>query len=149
MGRLLLGIVGILVICFWIIVGCTCSHIIFIILLYIQVLLRKDRLAIIWSKGTLIAARSVEEHKTRFKISTAEVVSLRFVSHSKEEVANDVQERVHGTASGGCTSKVGDHEAGMVAQASCFVVSLKKKQDMADKLLSPLAQKNGRCIHRP
>ena len=69
------------------------------------------------------------------------MVSLRFVSHSKEEVAKDAQERVHGTASGGCTSKVGDHEAGMEAQASCFVVSLKKKQDMADKLLSPLAQK--------
>jgi hypothetical protein len=68
-------------------------------------------------------------------------VSLRFVSHSKEEVATDVQERVHGTASGGCTSKVGDHEAGMEAQSSCFVVSLKKKQDMADKLLSLLAQK--------
>ena len=64
-----------------------------------------------------------------------------FVSHSKEEVAKDAQERVHGTASGGCTSKVDDHEAGMEAQASCFVVSLKKKQDMADKLLSPLAQK--------
>ena len=69
------------------------------------------------------------------------MVSLRFVSHSKEEVAKDAQERVHGTASRGCTSKVGDHEAGMEAQASCFVVSLKKKQDMADKLLSPLAQK--------
>ena len=52
-----------------------------------------------------------------------------FVSHSKEEVAKDAQERVHGTASGGCTSKVGDHEAGMEAQISCFVVSLKKKQD--------------------
>ena len=69
------------------------------------------------------------------------MVSLRFVSHSKEEVAKDAQERVHGTASGGYTSKVGDLEAGMEVQASCFVVSLKKKQDMADKLLSPLAQK--------
>ena len=69
------------------------------------------------------------------------MVSLRFVSHSKEKVAKNAQERVHGTASGGCTSKVADHEAGMEAQASCFVVSLKKKQDMADKLLSILAQK--------
>jgi len=59
MDRLLHGIAGILVICLWIIVGCTCSHIIFIILLYIQALLHKDRLAIIWSKRTLIAARSV------------------------------------------------------------------------------------------
>ena len=69
------------------------------------------------------------------------MVSLRLISHPKEEVVNDAQERVHGTASGGCTSKVGDHEAGMEAQTSCFVVSLKKKQDMTDKLLSPLAQK--------
>ena len=69
------------------------------------------------------------------------MVSLRFVSHSKEEVAKDAQERVHGIASGGCTSKVDDHEAGMEAQASCFIVSLKKKQYMADKLLLPLAQK--------
>ena len=69
------------------------------------------------------------------------MVSLRFVSHSKEEVAKDAHGRVHGTTSGGCTSKVCNHEAGMEAQASCFIVSLKKKQDMADKLLSPLAQK--------
>ena len=64
------------------------------------------------------------------------MVSLRFVSHSKEEVAKDAQKRVHGTASGGCTSKVGDHEAGMEAQASCFVVSLKKKQDVADVFIA-------------
>ena len=69
------------------------------------------------------------------------MVSLRLISNPKEEAAKDAQERVHGTASGGCTSKIGDHEAGMEAQASCFVVSLKKKQDMTDKLLSPLAQK--------
>ena len=56
-----------------------------------------------------------EWHKIRFKICTAEVVSLRLVSHPKEEAAKGAQERVHGTASGGCTSKVGDHEAGMEA----------------------------------
>ena len=54
-------------------------------------------------------------HKTRLKISTVEVVSFRLVSHPKEEAATDAQEGVHGTASGGCTSKVGDHEAGMKA----------------------------------
>ena len=52
-----------------------------------------------------------------------------------------MHKKVYGATSGGCTSKVGDHEAGMEAQSSCFIVSLKKKQDMADKLLLPLAQK--------
>jgi len=42
-------------------------------------------------------------------------VSLRLVSDLKEEAAADAQEGVYGTASGGCTSKVGDHEAGMEA----------------------------------
>ena len=69
------------------------------------------------------------------------MVSFRFVTHPKEKAAKDAQERIHGTASRGYTNKVDDHEADMEAQASCFVVSLKKKQDMADKLLSILAQK--------
>jgi len=43
------------------------------------------------------------------------VVSLRLISHPKEEAATDAQEGVHGTATGGCTSKVDDHEAGMEA----------------------------------
>ena len=75
-------------------------------------------------------------HEARFKVFTAEVVSLRLVSHSKEEAAIDAQ-GVHGTTSGGCTSKVGDHEAGMKAKASCLVTSLKKKQDMADRIYHP------------
>ena len=56
-----------------------------------------------------------EGHKTRFKISTAEVVSLRLVSHPKEKVAADAQKGVYGAANRGCTSKVGDHEVGMEA----------------------------------
>ena len=43
----------------------------------------------------------------------ADMVSLRLVSHPKEKAAADAQERVYGTASGGCTSKVGDHKAGI------------------------------------
>ena len=43
----------------WIIVGYIYNHIIFNILLYIQIVFRKDRLTIIWSKKTLIAARTV------------------------------------------------------------------------------------------
>jgi len=42
-------------------------------------------------------------------------VSFRLVSHPKEEAATDAQEGMHGTKSGGCTSKVSDHEAGMEA----------------------------------
>jgi len=37
-------------------------------------------------------------------------VSLRLVSYPKEKAATDTQE-VHGTTSGGYTSKVSDHEA--------------------------------------
>ena len=66
-SQLLHGIAGILVICLWIIVGCTCSHIIFVILLYIQVLLHKDRLVIIWSKKTLIAAKSVRRAQNKIQ----------------------------------------------------------------------------------
>jgi hypothetical protein len=54
-------------------------------------------------------------HKTRLKISTVEVVSFRLVSHPKEQAAMDAQEGVHGTASEGSTSEVGDHEAGTEA----------------------------------
>ena len=61
------------------------------------------------------------------KIFTAEVVSLGLISHPKEKAAKDAQERVHGTASRGYTNKVGDHEAGMEAQANCFIISLRKK----------------------
>ena len=45
--------------------------------------------------------RSREERKTRFKVLTAEVVSLRFVSHPKKKAATDAQE--------------GDYEVGMEA----------------------------------
>ena len=37
------------------------------------------------------------------------------ISHPKEEAVMNAQKRVYGTTSGGCTSKVGDHEAGMEA----------------------------------
>ena len=60
LNRLLHGSGHILVIIhLWIIVGCICNYIIFNILLCIQIVFRKDRLAIIWSKKTLIAARRV------------------------------------------------------------------------------------------
>jgi len=42
-------------------------------------------------------------------------MSLRLVSYPKDKAATDAQEGVHRTTSGGYTSKVGDHEAGMEA----------------------------------
>jgi len=42
-------------------------------------------------------------------------VSLGLVSYPKEKAATDAQEGVHGTISGGYTSKVDNHEAGMGA----------------------------------
>ena len=60
MSRLLHGSGHILVIIhLWIIVGYICNHIIFNILLCIQIVFHKDRLAIIWSRKTLIAAMRV------------------------------------------------------------------------------------------
>ena len=53
--------------------------------------------------------------KARQQVFTAEVVPFRLVSHPKEKAVADAQEGVYGTASGGCTSKVGDHEAGIEA----------------------------------
>ena len=57
--------------------------------------------------------RGREERKTGFKVLTVEVVSLRLVSYSKDMATTDAQEGVHGITSGGYTSKVGDHKAGM------------------------------------
>jgi hypothetical protein len=59
--------------------------------------------------------RGREESKTGFKVHTAEVVSLSLVSYPKEKAAMDAKEGVHGTTSGGYTSKVGDYKAGMDA----------------------------------
>ena len=58
--------------------------------------------------------RGREERKKRFKVLTTEVMPLRLVSYPKEKAATDTQE-VHGTTSGGYTSKVGDRDAGMEA----------------------------------
>ena len=58
--------------------------------------------------------RGREECKTGFKVLTTEVVSLRLISYPKEKAVMNAQ-GVHGTTSGGYTSKVGDHKAGMEA----------------------------------
>ena len=68
--RLFRGIIGILVICLWIIVGCICNHIKFNILLCIQIMLHhKDRLfpAIIWSRKILITARGMRRAQSKIQ----------------------------------------------------------------------------------
>ena len=54
-----------------------------------------------------------EGRKARFKVFTAEVVSFRLVSHSEAKAVMDAQKGVYETTSGGCTSKVSNHKAGM------------------------------------
>jgi hypothetical protein len=63
------------------------------------------------------------------------------ISRSKEEVATFAQARVDGATSGGRANKASSHEESLEAEANCFIINLKKKQDMADNFLSPLPQK--------
>jgi len=56
-------------------------------------------------------------------VFAAEVVSLRLISHPKEKITTDAQERVSGATSGGA-SKVSDYKEGVAAEASCFIVSM-------------------------
>ena len=67
-----------------------------------------------------------EKRKTEFKILTAKVVSLRFVSYPKEKAATDAPEGVHGTTSGGHAKDVSDNEEGVATQTSCFNIDLRK-----------------------
>ena len=68
--------------------------------------------------------RKWEERKTRLKIFTVEVVSLRLVSHSEKEVTMNAQARISGATSGGSISKVRNDWAGMEAKTSCFIINL-------------------------
>ena len=117
-NRLLHGFGRILIIThLWTIVECICIHILFNILLHVQVMVfLKDRLllAIIWSKANLIAARMVR----RIWSETTNIYSQRGVPPAylttKEKAATDAQEEVRGTTNG-YTNKVSDREAGMEA----------------------------------
>ena len=82
----------------------------------------KDRLllAITRSNKVLIAAKRMKRVGARFKVFTAEVVSLRFVSYSEAKAVTYAQEGVDGTASGGRAEDVSDNEEGVAAQTSCF-----------------------------
>jgi hypothetical protein len=57
-------------------------------------------------------------------VFTAEVVPLRHISHSKQEVTTDAQARINGATGGGSTSKVSNYQAGMEAEVGCFIVTL-------------------------
>ena len=76
-------------------------------------------------KSVLIDDEGCEKNKKQDKkVFASKVVSLRLVSHPKEKITTDVQARISGATSGGCTSKVNNYEEGMEAKASCFIVSL-------------------------
>ena len=62
----------------------------------------------------------------RFKVSTAEVVSLRLVSYSETKTTTYAQERINGATSGGRANKTSSHEESLETKASCF--NLKKNK---------------------
>ena len=109
---------------------CICFYILFNIILDIQVMVfLKDwlLLAIIWSKANLSAARMVR----RIWSETTSIYSQGGVPQvylkPKREGCNRCIGRISWNNKWRWTSKVGNHEAGMEAQASFFVINLKKK----------------------
>ena len=56
--------------------------------------------------------------ETRFKIFTAEVVSLRLVSYPKAKIATFTQIRNDGTRSGGQANKTNSHEESLETEAN-------------------------------
>ena len=85
----------------------------------------KDRLAIIWSKRILIAARRVEGREGKFKVLTVEVVSLRLISHPKKEATTFAQARINGATSGRRANKASNHEKSLETEANYFIINLK------------------------
>ena len=73
--------------------------------------------------------REWEEQGARFKVFTAEVVSLRFVSYSEAKAATYGQGG-NGTTSGDRAEDVSDNEEGVAAQTSCFNIDLSKTWPM-------------------
>ena len=128
--RLLHSIAGILTfIHLWIIVGCICNHIIFNILLCIQIMhYYKDRLllAIIRSSKILIAAKRMRRARSKIQsiYSRGGVPQTCLILRS--EGAMYAQEGGNGTISGGRAKDVSDNEEGVAAQTSCFNIDLSK-----------------------
>ena len=76
-------------------------------------------------KSVLIDDEGCEKNKKQDKkVFAGKVVSLRLVSHPKEKITTDVQARINGATCGGSTSKVSSYQAGMEAEAGCFIVIL-------------------------
>ena len=66
----------------------------------------------------------------RFKVFTAEVVSLRLVSYSEAKAATYAQEGSNGATSGGRAKDISDNEEGVAAQTNWFNIDLSKKWPM-------------------
>ena len=75
--------------------------------------------------------------ETRFKIFTAEVVSLGLVSYPKAKIAMFTQTRNDGTRSGGQANKASSHEKSLETETNWFIINLKGKQVMADNFCRP------------
>ena len=73
-----------------------------------------------------LVKKDIDCSKARFKVFTAEVVSLRFVWYSKAKAATYAQEGGNGTTSGNRAKDVNDNEEGVAAQTSCFNIDLSK-----------------------
>ena len=78
-------------------------------------------------------------HEVRFKVFTAEVVSLRFVPYSETKTATFAQTRINGATSGGQANKINSHKEGLEAETSCF--NLKKNKSWPIILIA-LSTKN-------
>ena len=70
--------------------------------------------------------RGSEKRESGFKVLTAEVVSLRLVSHPKKEATTFAQARINGATSGGQANKISSHKKSLEAKASFF--NLKKNK---------------------
>jgi len=65
-------------------------------------------------------------HEARFKVFTAEVVSLRLVPYSETKTATFAQTGINGATSGGQANKISSHKESLEAKASFF--NLKKNK---------------------
>ena len=64
--------------------------------------------------------------ETRFKIFTAEVVSLRLVSYSKAKAATFAQKESNGAIRRGRDNEANNYKKSVVAEANCFNIDLNR-----------------------
>ena len=70
--------------------------------------------------------REWEEQGARFKVFTAEEVSLRFVSYSEAKAATYAQEGGNGATSGDHAKDMSNYEEGVAAETGCFNINLNR-----------------------